>query len=146
MSKQIDADSQLISEVIERIKQLSDDHSSVRAFARHIGYNEASVRNYLAGREPKMSFCVHAAAAEGVSLDWLLTGQGERLAQPAAPTEPTGEDLDARLQNQQDLINFQRAKIDELKRQVHELESVRLTEDRGMPLGRRAHKAAEQKD
>jgi len=138
-------------EVAERIEELREllGVKNQLSFCKELGFSQSTYAGIIGkrGSKPSLELLISIEKAfPGVNWKWVLTGEGESLAQPAAPEVATNEDLDARLENQQDLINFQRAEIAELKRQVHELESVRLTEDRGMPLGRRAHKAAEQKD
>ena len=55
-------------------------------FSELTGVGEASLRGYLKGILPKADFFEKVArCCEGVSMDWLITGQGNMLKSDAAP-------------------------------------------------------------
>lgn len=51
---------------------------SRNGFARDVGIGETSLRQYLAGGTPGLDKVVQIAAATGVSIEWLATGEGPR--------------------------------------------------------------------
>lgn len=48
-------------------------------FARLIGTNEANIRNYLAGKQPKFDTLSAMVEKFEINAEWLLTGKGEML-------------------------------------------------------------------
>lgn len=62
-----------LSSVVERV-------GSAAELARRSGISDRSIRGYIAGEtEPKADVVVRLAVAAGVSVEWLLTGEGEPL-------------------------------------------------------------------
>jgi transcriptional regulator with XRE-family HTH domain len=55
--------------------------------ARRLKIPHASVRNYFQGRLPAPEVLIKIANETGVSLNWLLTGAGEKYAGAAGPIE-----------------------------------------------------------
>lgn len=70
---------------------------SIRAFARKARVSDTFLRQCLAGRtEPTRLKLLALAAAGGVSIEWLATGGGPRVA-TSAPTTMTPPELDREL-------------------------------------------------
>ena len=111
-------------EVIERIKEISEKYHSVRAFSREIDVNESTVRQYLSGREPKLSFCVQMTDKLGISLLWLLKGQGEIFLTGNPPMDKINEPLEIQenlqtLQDYKELVRLLIKENDKLKERVN---------------------------
>ncbi len=67
----------------ERLRSVVGSES-VRSFARRSRVSEATLRNYLEGeRLPSLDRAARLAAAAGVSLGWLVSGEGQ--ARKGAP-------------------------------------------------------------
>ena len=64
-----------------RIKELVDHFSKGNnsEFGNKIGVNEANIRNYIAGTEPKFNVLEKIANNFEINYEWLLTGNGEML-------------------------------------------------------------------
>ncbi|SQA93282.1 LexA family transcriptional regulator [Capnocytophaga ochracea] len=64
-----------------RIKELVDHFSNGNNsdFANKLGVNEANIRNYIAGTEPKFNVLEKIVTAFEVNYEWLLTGKGPML-------------------------------------------------------------------
>lgn len=63
----------------ERLLELIGEGSR-SAFARKCGVSETSIRQYLSGTMPALDTASKIAAANGVSLVWLATGEGAKSA------------------------------------------------------------------
>lgn len=61
-----------------RLQEVADELGGVPRLAAKSGIAERSVRNYLAGKEPKASIAVKLAHAGEVRAEWLITGQGAK--------------------------------------------------------------------
>ena len=61
-----------------RIAEVRGDRSQ-RALARDLGVFQQNVNRYEHGTTPHADFLLVIREVEGVSIDWLLTGEGERL-------------------------------------------------------------------
>lgn len=77
-----------------RLEMLLGDRSQVE-FAKTLGILQQNVSRYLTGGAPSFSVLVTLAAKEGVSLDWLIMGQGtmpKRLSgkKAAKPSQKAG--------------------------------------------------------
>lgn len=61
-----------------RIKELVDHFSNGNNsdFANKLGVNEANIRNYIAGTEPKFNVLEKIVTTFEVNYEWLLTGKG----------------------------------------------------------------------
>jgi transcriptional regulator with XRE-family HTH domain len=63
-------------------KVLEEDRRSVMAIAREVGCSEAALRQWAAGdAEPPVYQLARLCAVTGVSLDWLVNGEGPRKAE-----------------------------------------------------------------
>ena len=60
----------------ERIKALRLPGETQAQFADRLGTTQASISRYLNGRHPDRQTLIKVASCTGVSLDWLLTGNG----------------------------------------------------------------------
>lgn len=60
----------------ERIKALRLPGETQAQFAERLGTTQASISRYLNGRHPDRATLIKIASSTGVSLDWLLTGNG----------------------------------------------------------------------
>ncbi|ATA89226.1 hypothetical protein CGC58_05510 [Capnocytophaga stomatis] len=61
----------------ELVSHFSNGNNS--DFAKKVGVNEANVRNYISGTEPKFGFLEKITNAFEINYEWLLTGKGEML-------------------------------------------------------------------
>lgn len=69
---------------------------SIRAFARRAGVSDTFLRQCLAGRtEPTRIKLVAIAAAGGVTVEWLATGNGSRQYATAPSANEESADYDA---------------------------------------------------
>ena len=63
------------------------DNASMADVARRLDMTHATVRNYYLGRLPAPDFLIKIAKETGVSLNWLLTGEGEKYIGNSAPID-----------------------------------------------------------
>lgn len=68
----------------ERLKELMGEQTT-SAFSRKCGIGEASVRQYLNGGTPGIDKAEAIASANGVNLEWLITGRGTKNAGDKGP-------------------------------------------------------------
>jgi len=68
-----------VATIPDRLKELKGDRTTA-AFARFLGVGVSTLHNYENGRTPPIDFLLNVAACTGVSIEWLLTGQGEKEA------------------------------------------------------------------
>ena len=69
---------------VERL-QISFEHESMADVARRLKIPHATVRNYYQGRLPAPEVLIKIANETGVSLNWLLTGKGDRYLGQTPP-------------------------------------------------------------
>jgi transcriptional regulator with XRE-family HTH domain len=75
-----------------RIQQLIELEGGVCAIAERCGFSEGSVRNWRDGRsDPSRERCVTMAQVLGVSLVWLVAGEGSMKADAGRPAQPSAE-------------------------------------------------------
>jgi transcriptional regulator with XRE-family HTH domain len=75
------------ADFIERLGRTFDG-ATMAVVARRLGIPHATVRNYYKeGRLPAPEVLMKIAAETGVSLNWLLLGQGEMFVSDTAPLE-----------------------------------------------------------
>lgn len=74
--------------VASRLRKIQGSHSAAE-FARKCGVGESLWRKYLAGSTPGVDRAAQIAAAAGVSLRWLATGDGPMVL-PASTNEDAG--------------------------------------------------------
>ncbi|WP_165392834.1 S24 family peptidase [Corticibacter populi] len=77
---------------IARLRLLADKMGSVNSLAKSAGVSQSGFQRYLAGGQPTRKVLIALAQAAQVSLEWLMTGQGD--PQPEAPTQALELDLD----------------------------------------------------
>lgn len=76
----------------ERLQKLVQIAGSANALAKRSGISQSGIQRYMKGGEPTRKMLITLAECTGVSLLWLMTGEGGELAsQPAAQ----GSDNDA---------------------------------------------------
>ncbi|HBE9179089.1 TPA: hypothetical protein KNH08_001965 [Serratia fonticola] len=79
--------------VINRVFQLVDRYPSRSQAARAWGMNVSTLQNYYKRKDiaptPRKAHLLKIAEQEGVSLEWLLTGQGKPLHQENKKNEMT---------------------------------------------------------
>jgi AcrR family transcriptional regulator len=68
----------MAKEFSERLSE-AFDKATMAAIARRLGVPHATVRNYFGGRMPSPEVLIKIARETNVSLNWLLTGTGERF-------------------------------------------------------------------
>lgn len=73
------------------------DFATMAAIARRLGVPHATIRNYFGGRMPSPEVLIKIARETSVSLNWLLTGKGEKFVQHNRPVD-IGAVLDQRIE------------------------------------------------
>ena len=76
-----------VDSIPHRLKELKGDRSTA-AFARFLSVGVSTLHNYENGRTPPIEFLLNVAARTGVSIEWLLTGAGEKYRRES-PGEST---------------------------------------------------------
>jgi transcriptional regulator with XRE-family HTH domain len=79
----------------ERIKALRLPGETQAMFAERLNTTQASISRYLNGRQPDRETLIKVAKHAGVSLDWLLTGQGPGPGEKAKKDLGENETLQA---------------------------------------------------
>ncbi len=75
----------------ERIRTLIDHYGGVTRIARTCGFSEGVVRSWRDGRsDPSRQRCLSLAQGLGISLVWLMSGDGSMLESPRALASPQG--------------------------------------------------------
>lgn len=75
-----------------RIQQLIELEGGVCAIAERCGFSEGTVRNWRDGRsDPSRERCVTMAQVLGVSLVWLVAGEGSMKADAVRAARPSAE-------------------------------------------------------
>lgn len=88
MARNPDARADWQQRVLDRLLELKRDGESDAAFARRIGLQPQHLSNYRSGRHGlSLQTAVRVARKTGLSLDWLLRGEGEPFREPDAPAE-----------------------------------------------------------
>lgn len=73
----------------ERVKTLIMEYGGVSTIARKCGFSEGVVRSWRDGRsDPSRGRCLSLARGLGVSLIWIVAGEGP-MRDASAETEPT---------------------------------------------------------
>lgn len=80
------------------MQSLFQQGESVAGFARRVGVPAANVHTYLRGMNPQVDKLVRIATACGVTVDWLATGQGIRLASDLQAVETSMQNAKTRAQ------------------------------------------------
>lgn len=82
----------------EFAKRLAEafDNATMAVIARRLRVPHATVRNYFGGRMPSPEVLIKIAGETNVSLNWLLTGTGERFVRYDRPID-LGRVLDQRI-------------------------------------------------
>ncbi len=61
-----------------RLRELVDESSSERGFAREVGIPQGTLRGLLAGKSPTLETLVAIASSKSVEYQWLAVGEGPR--------------------------------------------------------------------
>lgn len=79
-----------IATIHDRIKWLVDNLAEGKntIFAEKLGINEANVRSYIKGVQPKADVLSNIVKSYDVNAMWLLTGAGNPLTPNIQPEEP----------------------------------------------------------
>ncbi|MDF3868736.1 helix-turn-helix transcriptional regulator [Pseudomonas denitrificans (nom. rej.)] len=77
---------------IERLREIASIAGSVSALAKAAGISQGGLQRYLKGGEPTRPVLISLAKCTGVSLAWLMTGEGEKLPRQSA-TQTDSEDI-----------------------------------------------------
>ncbi len=112
---------------IERLRT-TFDNESMADVARRLKIPHATVRNYYQGRLPAPEVLIKIANETGVSLNWLLTGRGEKYAGQVAPIglgrfleEKIGQIIDQKLAVQQGKKNVEFSNVFDVEAAVMRL-------------------------
>lgn len=136
-----------IVNIHDRIKWLVDNLAEGKntIFAEKLGINEANVRSYIKGVQPKADILSKIVLSYEVNALWLLTGAGYPLQKNEQPEVPpktlTGDakdffdQFDPYLQKKDAKIIQQAEEIGQLKEQVRQLtiEKERLASNARLP-------------
>ena len=71
-----------VGSIPERLREIKGNRSTA-AFARFLDVGVSTLHNYENGRTPPIDFLLNVAARTGVSIEWLLTGTGQKYEQVA---------------------------------------------------------------
>lgn len=74
------------NEFSERLSE-SFGFATMAAIARRLGVPHATVRNYFGGRMPSPDVLIKIARETNVSLNWLLTGLGQKFLEGGGPDD-----------------------------------------------------------
>ena len=74
------------NEFSERLAE-AFDNATMAAIARRLGVPHATVRNYFGGRMPSPEVLIKIAGETDVSLNWLLTGSGDKFVRYDRPVD-----------------------------------------------------------
>ena len=73
---------------LDRLQRLVLIAGSANALAKRSGISQSGIQRYLKGGEPTRKMLITLAECTGVSLQWLMTGEGSELAkEPATPDD-----------------------------------------------------------
>ena len=64
-----------VGQFIERLRLLKQGYTE-KSFSAKIGLNQSTFRRYLDGSDPSRKFLISIARGTGVSIEWLVTGEG----------------------------------------------------------------------
>lgn len=84
------------AEFTKRLRELIADFDpkSDRAFARRAGIGPTNLQNYLNGALPRADKAAQIADATGVSIEWLITGRGEKYPRSSSVAAPGNAEAD----------------------------------------------------
>ncbi|WP_240921185.1 XRE family transcriptional regulator [Metapseudomonas otitidis] len=82
-----DAEPESVDPFHKRLQRLVQIAGSANALAKRSGISQSGIQRYLKGGEPTRKMLITLAECTGVSLLWLLTGQGSEFAQQDAARE-----------------------------------------------------------
>lgn len=77
----------------ERLQRLVQIAGSANALAKRSGISQSGIQRYLKGGEPTRKMLITLAECTGVSLTWLMTGEGSEFAQEAKSMQVADEEL-----------------------------------------------------
>jgi len=83
----------------ERLQSCIDASGTLYALAKKIGSPPNTIRRYFGSSEPTRPKLLAIAAATGVSVEWLATGRGPRLASNIPPASYSGASLPSAFAN-----------------------------------------------
>lgn len=93
------------SQFFERLRQCREflGFSSSRAFSLHLGLNPGSWQNYESGKNLPGASVLHGLLKQGISLNWLFSGDGDgpHLGAPPSPSQSL-DDLTLRTNDRQE--------------------------------------------
>lgn len=122
----------------ERLRALQGD-TSVSAFARKCGLKEASIRQYLDDEKPSkpsIDNVQQIARAAGVSIEWLITGEGNRFSDSASVFVPfmdvtasAGHGSVVLSERQEGVVSFSREYLSDFKITAKNIWVIKTTGD-----------------
>ncbi len=72
-----------VDSIPERLREIKGNRSTA-AFARFLGVGVSTLHNYENGRTPPIDFLLNVTARTGISIEWLMTGTGEKYRSDAS--------------------------------------------------------------
>jgi transcriptional regulator with XRE-family HTH domain len=110
----------------ERIREIRRRlRLSQTEFARRLGVIQVSVARYEAGRVPRAEILDRIARLGGVTVGWLLHGQGER---PNPPLSPTARQIPDPLRDLIELLESEIARVGQLPSEYRDRYEKRINE------------------
>ncbi|MFV2947372.1 XRE family transcriptional regulator [Pseudomonas japonica] len=77
---------------LDRLQRLVQIAGSANALAKKSGISQSGIQRYLKGGEPTRKMLITLARCTGVSLMWLMTGEGSERSEGPGVESPAGKD------------------------------------------------------
>lgn len=119
-----------MSDIKTRIKRVIDDFYGGKNtnFANSIEIDEANIRNYLKGTEPKASFFEKINEKTEINIEWLISNKGDIIKSKTDNIQPKeNEDpfqdltVDKKLDKLYDLLNSCLEKVESMENEIKKL-------------------------
>lgn len=79
---------------LDRLQRLVQIAGSANALAKKSGISQSGIQRYLKGGEPTRKMLITLARCTGVSLMWLMTGEGSERSEGSGVESPAAKDDD----------------------------------------------------
>lgn len=114
--------------IAELVQHFSNGNNS--DFANRIGVNEANIRNYINGTEPKFGFLEKICKTFEINFEWLILGQGYMLKKDIPQNDEDCDFYKEIAKERAYTINLQKQVIENLQQ---ELKQHKKTTQSAMP-------------
>lgn len=106
----------IMDDLASRIREAAKEVGGLNALSKAISVPRRTLGYWLEGKQPKPDALEAIANKTGVSLEWLITGDGQKIASPLMkvlqrvnPRLATGMDLDEQMTDEEATTAFSRA-------------------------------------